>query len=896
MTQAEKLKYIRAMVLSAAAAAGIGAYARNKKSKKTREDAMDFASSSNSIIVPVNKKKFLEGVKTPEEQKAEFEGKKKIEPDGNLMLPSPAEGQEAPKDIASIKKDILKRRKFDFFGKRAASKDSRREDEKSEPVKHDQDVLSEEKIDGRIVMRGQDGKFVSPSDPVAVQEVEKIAGIIEDFKSGFKGHPVMLTAGAIGSVMLAAKISDMINERRREKAKERLEDERSRYVSMLGSEEGSEKAASGDSDSLSGLGGRVVGTAFLLPLALTAMVTNKIIENRKAEKKRQKEMSDSYPQDPTILYKTYDGDTLKIAADTALMAIMVKRAMIDDAERAETGIMKRAQFARGGGMWIDPTNGAGNIGDDVEFAVKNMTDPKNRKNLLRFIKAQQEKDEQGMESAYRDMMPLGTALGNHYNVARTPEFKRMLASNKALQNAVIANLESDKDWKAYRDSKISDRIAGWNLDRGGILHKIIMWLANAFGFGNSMARKYVLSGFDSARDRYQSQIDKMEQEAMKNHFAPLENFKGTQQERDKLENDLNDSWMAKKVDRVNDPKSFETMAENLGRLSPQSPQYKVLYDALSKKKGLNPAAFGSLPPPSNAPSPAPGNGSKAQPADSVEGNSNPAPAQPQPQNQQGANAAPTYGGFGLLPQYMKDALLESMRGGAGSEVGAQESQEMDAPSAVAEPYSGDSKKGPSPNNADIDDQQYTGSEAPDYAAPSVPSAQAAGLQERAPSYGDASWRTLAQEAQRRSGNSPHGLENPGLNELLKLETGRRINPQDRPHDNPAWDTIGLASKLMETPRRPNPVTPSNPPQIRPPRPELSSKEQADMIDDAIRNPVQPVQSESARPTPQPVSPTAFQPSTRFRPGANEWTNHVESNPPELYNYPVGDYAKSDLGQ
>lgn len=786
MTDLEKMKYLRASILAAVGAAAVGAVARGRKAKKDREKAMDVASSSNAIVVPISKKKFLEGLKTPEEQRAEFEGKRKIESDEKPQLAAPTTDLTAPVDVASMKKDILKRRKFDFFGKRASVKTAQH-DEKNDGESGDDkktEVVSEEKIDGRVVLRGQDGKFVSPTDPVAVQNAEKSAGIIDDFKRGLKEHPVALTAGAIGSVMLAAKISDMINERRREKAKSRLDDARERYVALLEGGDGNEKVANDKSDSLSNLGGRVVGTAFLVPLALTAMVTNKIIENRKAEKKRRSEMSDSYPQDPTILYRTYDGDTLKIAADTALMAIMVKRAMIEDAERAQSAFVKSA--GPNANNYQMPTSGYSD--EDYNNAIRTATDyvgnDDNADEALKMIDAYKNGKEYDARPWYAKMLGAG-------QIYKDPEFKRRLAQNAGFQDALVRQFGRNKKFIDYKNRQIDDYFSNkWKLQKGGLLHAIMSWLAKNLGFGDWMFNR-------------------------------------------ELKNRLADAGTAKQ---------------------------------------------------------------KVQSDDSVAGNPNQATAQSQPQNQQVSNAGPTYGGFEYLPQNMQDALSESINGGAGSEVGAQEGSDMNGPSVVAEPYSGDSEKGPSPNNADIDNQQYTGSEAPDYASSSVPSAQAAGLQERAPSYGDVSWRTLAQEAQRRSENSPHGLENPGLNELLKLETGRRINPAERPHDNPAWDTIGLASKLMETPRRPNPITPSNPTPIRQPRPELSDKEQADMIDDAIRNPIQPVQSESAPPTPPPVSPTAFQTNARFRPGANEWTNHVESNPPELYNYPVGDYAKSDLGQ
>lgn len=760
MTQAEKLKYWRSSIAAAALAAGIGAFVKDKKAKKDRKKALDVASSKNAIVVPIVKSKFLEGIQTPEEHRKAHggatSGQKALEyktsPVKALESAPEAVDLNDPASVAALKKDILKARKFDFFGKRASVKKAQPDDKdkekapKEEP-KEEPKAVSEEKIDGRVVLRGQDGKFVSPTDPIAVQEVEKDAfeldkwwqpltspvELLSDAWNAAKGKPVAFTAGAVGSIALAAKISDAINEIRREKAKRRAEDSRKKYVKLLESGEGNEKVAETDHSNTPGawIGG-LSGAAFLVPMALTAIVANKVIENRRAEKKKEKEMADSYPQDPIILYQTYDGENLKIAADTALMAIMVKRAMIEDAERAES-LEKRAQImpgqTRDSGTLITPEKN--NLDDEVNFAVKHMTDPKNRKDLLRFIQAQQAGDESAMESAYRSMMPFGTAFGGHYGVAATPEFKRALASNKALQDAVVGNLENDSDWKAYRDSQMSDRIAGWGLDKGGILHKIIMWLANTLGFGNSMAKKYVMSGFDSARDKYQSQIDKMEaekaqaamakeEEARKAHFAPLENFKGTEQERQKLENDLNDSWMIKQVNGINDPDAFAAMAENLGRLHPGSPQYKALYDALSKKKDLNLEAFGSLPKPvaqqgEQTPPAAP----KAQPTAPAGGAGQPAAQVPSPQNAQTQANAPQ----------QPSAASPSVRVPSLAEYNAQIAKLEDEgalvrPSAPA-PYQGKDSNGPVSSSANTDPQQYQGSEAPDYAAPQASVQQAA---------------------------------------------------------------------------------------------------------------------------------------------------------------------------
>ena len=509
MTQAEKMKYLKAAIMAGIGAAGIGAIVRDKKSKKDREKALDVSSSRNAIVVPVSKSKFLEGLETPEEHRKLYGGDKK------LVGYSGQDGQEvkpmSQSDIVAAKKDILKARKFDFFGKKASVK-------KAQPSVSDAgkpEVVSEEKIDGRVVLRGQDGKFVSKTDPTSVQGVEKEAieklhqpftspvEFFQDAWSAAKGKPVAFTAGAVGSILLAAKISDAINERRRAKARKRLEEAREQYVGLL---EGGEKTAGVDHSDTPGawLGG-AVGASFLVPMALTALVTNKIIENRKAEKKRQNEMSDSYPEDPIILYQTHDGDNLKIAADTALMAIMIKRAMIEDAETEEAEFVKSAQVS--------------NYSDDdirkaVEFAANRMMDPSNKGKLLNFYRTYDGGTKEQRDSAFKDMMPgiaevlkdrakslvgLDEIPGDLEAKLRDPRARAALARHNGLQDYSVKNFSDDKDWADYKDSKIDDYFANeWKLQKGGILHSIISWLAKNLGFGNMAFNKGFIGSMGNA--------------------------------------------------------------------------------------------------------------------------------------------------------------------------------------------------------------------------------------------------------------------------------------------------------------------------------------------------------------------------------------------------------------
>ena len=552
MTPEERNNYIKAAIVAGIGAAGIGALIRDIKSKKSRKKKMDFSASKNAIVIPVNKRVFLDGLPTKAEHRQMFgDGSEEHKPLLDVTN---------PEELASAKKDILRGRKFDFFGKTASKEDVK----KDVPASGEKDVkeVSEEKIDGRVVLRGQDGRFVSQTDPVAVQEVEKSAwfnpfqpfvdpsGFLKDLKSGMLGKPIAFTAGAIGSIALASKISDAINERRKERAKRRLERSMDSYVKMLEEGEGgSEKSASGrDSHdgSFGDLSGKVIGASFFVPMALTALVTNKIIENRKAEKKRKKEMSNSYPAEPIILYQTYDGNNMKIAADTALMAIMVKRAMMEDAERAEAELIKSAQFVPGGGIGVDVTKKRDSpysddeINKAVDYAAKILGDKGNSGALLDTIKRYEDNESVDLGKTFSGMVPtvdkiplIGNVFGdmprNFDEISKTPEFKQRLAQNGGLTDTIISRFDTDPEWKKFKQERIekgiSDKIEkDWGFEKGGIMHKIIAWFMKLFGAGNSDFN-------DSVRQRF-AQLAGSEQEQGKEEPTEQQNVQSEQNAQD----------------------------------------------------------------------------------------------------------------------------------------------------------------------------------------------------------------------------------------------------------------------------------------------------------------------------------------------------------------------------
>jgi len=322
----ERSKIIKSMIIAGGGAALIGALARSMKKKKPEK----IEKNKNAIIVPISQSNFLSDLPTPDEF-AQMKG----ESDGTK--------------VASAAEKPERKAKFDFFKKASYSKkaeDSEHEkknDNKDDPPKDpvvgsdaNKPVMAEKKDDGRIILRGQDGRFVSPADPIAVEKVEKVAegdssGLdvvlhpIDSVNTVLKAavdKPVWYTAGALGSIIIAAKISDYINKKRVEQTKRNLGRAREKYIELL-----NEKSA-GVLDTT----GTVLGASFIIPFALAAIIKNRMIEKEKKEAKKRKEMTNSYPDDPVILYKTIDDKEVGIPPKVAMAAIMVKRAMILSSE------------------------------------------------------------------------------------------------------------------------------------------------------------------------------------------------------------------------------------------------------------------------------------------------------------------------------------------------------------------------------------------------------------------------------------------------------------------------------------------------------------------------------------------------------------------------------------
>ena len=271
LSNRDRNRYLKAMLFAGMSTAGIGAIARDIKSKRIAAKAKDLNVSKNAIIVPIKKTNFMKDLIPPDDL-AKSRGEDPEHPShAPKMLDDKtvqAQPESSADDINAKKKEILKNmpRSINFF-KRAseekkkddntAAEDANGGDSKNDdqPIGHDTHDDNED--EARIVLRDQSGRFVSPTNPVAVAHVEKVADgfwksildsavhpvdSLKRVANSAMDKPVAFTLGAVGSIYLAAKISDAINKMRKEKSERRLDDARERYVGVLQKSE-SEKTA-----------------------------------------------------------------------------------------------------------------------------------------------------------------------------------------------------------------------------------------------------------------------------------------------------------------------------------------------------------------------------------------------------------------------------------------------------------------------------------------------------------------------------------------------------------------------------------------------------------------------------------------------------------------------------
>ena len=441
-------KYGKPSIAAGVLAAGLGAVASNAKKKQERKDATDLDKHKDAITIHINKDSFLDGLPTPEEF---------------------ANSQVASAVTGGTK--VASSGKINFFKKCASDKSDGAKD------KPDGEQKTESTKSDKVVLRDASGKFVSPTDPIGVAGEEKTAGydvwdnLVNAFahpKNTLEGmwdaastRPLATTAGAVASIYVASKLIEAVRKVHESKAEKKLEAARDKYITLI---EGGEKTAQAkpgytDKDNILALLAGIGGHAFVIPAALSALVVNRIIQQRKEEKKKEKADTDSYPNEPYIIYKTSEDKEMRITPETALAAFVVKRAMFEQLEAMP--VEKSAVFSP-------------SYDEAVNRALDLMYDPNNNENLLNIVKAHVSGgDPMAAFSSmsglgFNDLMKYGLLFG-------TDEFKRRLMTNKKFHDLIISRFNSEmfKDsFGKYRDQLISDEV-GRTFRKGSILHKLV---------------------------------------------------------------------------------------------------------------------------------------------------------------------------------------------------------------------------------------------------------------------------------------------------------------------------------------------------------------------------------------------------------------------------------------
>lgn len=378
----EQKKFMTASVAAGVLSAAIGVSINRARAKNKRLKDLDAQKSKNAIVVDIDKGAFMRDLPTPT-QLAESRGElsaKGRKQDAGKDKGAKMTSMPTADEIEAKKKSILNGRKVNFFrGSKMASpdeddgKDGNRGSDENPIVS--QDAPSESGTDGkdvapkgerddemRLPPRNELGQFTSKTDPTGVEQEEKRAADRESRSLGeFAGNmffhpfdtlssigknmtpgPVAFAAGGVGAMYLAAILVDKINEIRARRSKSDYESARKEYVSLLQNGGGGvEKSAQWERYT-----GALIGGAFIIPAVLSAMIANRVMEKRREDKKKEKSRSDSFPEDPIVLYRTsgsFGGEKkacseeIEISPEAALALISIKRGMIRSMEKDADG-------------------------------------------------------------------------------------------------------------------------------------------------------------------------------------------------------------------------------------------------------------------------------------------------------------------------------------------------------------------------------------------------------------------------------------------------------------------------------------------------------------------------------------------------------------------------------
>jgi hypothetical protein len=480
-------KYLGTGLAAALAAAGVGTTISRIASEKKRKKALDISKNRHVITVDVDIPNFLKDLPTP----AQFAESAKPASSGNASLDVNAD------DIASLKKAILRNNgeKIDFFRKAASTAPKSDDVAKKDAGNVENKKNSDKPFNSTPTrLRGEDGKFMSATSTVTVNDVEKSAETIldrlgnkvidpivefgNDTKEGLLESP-KLVLGGITSVAVAAILAKYINKIRAESAKSKLDSQRDAYVEKLN---GSEKIAQDESAGLGHTIGLGAGAAFLAPFALTTLIAYKVMKNRSEKQDKSKGSMGSFAIPPVVLYRTR-GDVEKSAAYRS------------PAQRIEDAFkFVGDKISSGVGKLVDKT-GLG-VDAGVDRAIDIFGRKENQGRIADFAKNMMTGN--GGAESFLKLLSAGDMV--YAPVFASNSFKKKLLSNSKFQDMVIRMMKDKRYADSFgkvRDSAIS-REVGKLVGEGNEANQLLSGLVLSSGIWepgvrqrmNSLASRY----------------------------------------------------------------------------------------------------------------------------------------------------------------------------------------------------------------------------------------------------------------------------------------------------------------------------------------------------------------------------------------------------------------------
>ena len=283
-----KKSFIKNTILGLIAGAGV-------TSLYNMATADDKENTDNEIAVPLSRRNFMKAVRGSGKKEEKKDTAKSVADTSDMNA----------KDLDALKRAIL--------AKRASCLDSVKHVSKPSSAEMSLNFLAK---GDHAVTRDKKGRFVS-ADPSDKPKNEKKAGIsdyLPDSANGYIGDMLGLTGGGVAGVYLSKLLIDRI---KINKEKKRLEAARRRYADRISREvnDVDEPYYSKTAEDR-GLIGTTLGMAGLIGLGtagMAAMVTYRIMENRRKEQEKTLDKdTSSYPDNKFVRF-TFPKD--KTASD-----------------------------------------------------------------------------------------------------------------------------------------------------------------------------------------------------------------------------------------------------------------------------------------------------------------------------------------------------------------------------------------------------------------------------------------------------------------------------------------------------------------------------------------------------------------------------------------------------